>query len=244
MALPAKTDYIGLASNAALSLKSSSLNDSANNVEAQNEIGDVVANDLLSPNASPSCTYEVIAALALGSIKLGKISTIGTGASARAFAITEISVNTAPATVPELVVTTEEVENTATDANSTTIDAGELSLAQWHDAQILGGAFELEGTGCYINGCNYAIRGELTKATVNGKCVAHDIQNGRIECQVTIVQSSSTPPTLAAGTGWQVTSPLTPDNPDEDYPTWTATVTKYLTSTHPSSSSSSNNSPS
>ena len=236
MALPAKTDYLGLASNSALSLKSSSLNDSANNVEAQNDLGDVIANELLTPNASPSCTYEVIDTLALGSIKLGTIATIGTGAAARAYAITSITVNTAPATVTEITVTGEEVESSATTANSTTIDAGTLSLAKWHDAQILGEAFEIDGSGCYLNGCNYTISGELTKATVDGTCVAHDIQNGRIECQVTIVQSGSTAPTLTAGTGWKVTSPLTPDNPDEDYPTWTATVTKYLTSTHPSAS--------
>ena len=40
---------------------------------------------------------------------------------------------------------------------------------------------------------NYTVRGDISKTTVNGKCVAHDIQNGRIECQATIVKSSATP---------------------------------------------------
>lgn len=235
MALPDKTDYFGLATNNnSLTLKNSSQNDSANNVEAVDAKGDVVANELLTAQASPSCTYEVVADLALGDIKLGAVNTI----SSRAFCISQISVNTAPATVTEITVTGEEVESGATTANSTTIDAGTLFLSRFHDAQILGSAFELSGTGCNLAGCNYTIRGDITKATVNGVCVAHDIQNGRIGCQVTVNQTGSTAPTLTAGSGWAITSPLTVDNPDEDYPTWTATVTKYLTSTHPSSSSS------
>lgn len=73
---------------------------------------------------------------------------------------------------------------------------------------------------------------------MDGEIVAHDIQNGRIEVSVTIVQTGSTAPTLAAGTGWEIVSPLTVDNPDEDYPTWTATLRKNLTSEHPSASGS------
>ncbi len=238
MSFPAKTDYFGLATSlsSSLTLKNSSLNDSANVVEAQDEKGDVVAHEVLDPAASPSVTYEVKDDVDLDDITLGAITTIGTGAAARAFAIESVSVNTAPATVPELTVSGQEVEAGATTATSTTIELPEVSLLRWHDAQIIGEAFALSGTGCYLQSCNYTVRGDISKATVNGKCVAHDIQNGRIECQATIVKSSTTVPTVTPATGWVITSPLTIDEQDEQYPTYTVTLTKYLTSEHPASS--------
>lgn len=238
MAFPAKTDYFGLATSlsSSLSLKNSSLNDSTNVVEAQDEKGDVVAEEVLDPVASPSVTYEVKDDVDLDDITLGAVHTIGTGASARAFAIESVSFNTAPATVPELTVSGQEVESGATTANSTTIELPSVTLKKWHDAQIIGSAFELSGTGCYLQGCNYTVRGDISKATVNGKCVAHDIQNGRIECQATIAKTGTTAPTVTPATGWIVTSPLTIDEPDENYPTYTVTFTKYLTSEHPAPS--------
>ena len=116
----------------------------------------------------------------------------------------------------------------------TTIELPSVSLKKWHDAQILDSAFTLTGTGCYVNGCNYTATADLSTATVDGTIVAHDIQNGRVEVAVSIVQSGSTEPTVTAGTGWEIVSPLTVDNPDSDFPTWTATLRKNLTSVHPS----------
>ena len=231
MAFIAKPDYFGLGSNAALTLKSSTENNGASVAEAQNEVGDVIAQEVFGEQASPSVTYELKADLALSGVKLGSITTI----DGKAYALTGFTCNTAPATVPEIQCSGEQVEDGATTANSTTIALPALTLKKWHDAQILGEAFTLGGQGCYLNGCNYSVSADLTKANVDGLCVAHDIQNGRIEVQVTIVQSGNVHPTLTAGQGWVITSPLSTDNPDEDYPTWTATLVKTLTSAHPSS---------
>ena len=145
-----------------------------------------------------------------------------------------MSWNTAPGAVAELQCSGAQVETGATTANSTTITLPAFALKKWHDAQILDSAFSLTGTGCHVNGCSYTATADLTPQTVDGEIVAHDIQNGRVEVAVTIVQTGSTAPTISAGTGWAIVSPLTVDNPDADFPTWTATLRKNLTSVHPS----------
>ena len=234
MAFLAKPDYFGLATSisGSLTLKSSAINKSASVAEAQNELGDVIASEVFGETAAPSVTYELKADLDIDDITLGAITTV----DSKPYALASVSFSTGPATVPELQCTGELVETGATTSNSTTIECPEITLKKWHDAQILGSAFTLSGTGCYLNGCNYTISADITKATVDGVIVAHDIQNGRIEVQATIVQSGTTAPTVTAASGWAVTSPLSTDNPDEDYPKWTVTLVKYLTSEHPSSS--------
>ena len=42
------------------------------------------------------------------------------------------------------------------------------------------------------------------------------------------VQTGSAEPTVEPGDGWYLSSPLACTNPDADYPTWAATLTKYL----------------
>lgn len=235
MAFIAKPDYFNFATShsSSLSLKSSSLNKSASVAEATDDKGDVVADEVFGEQAAPSVIYELIAALTLSSIKLGAISTV----AGKAYALSSVSAKTAPAAVPQLECSGEQVEDGATTANSTTIALPEIVLQMWHDAQNVGSAFTLSGSGCHLNGCDFTAKCDITKATANGVIVAHDVQNGRIEVSVTIVQTGSTTPTLAASSGYEITSPLTTDNPDEDFPTWTATLTKYLTSAHPSGNS-------
>lgn len=230
MSFPSKPDYFGLGSNASLSLKNSSLNKSATTAEAHDEIGDTVAMEVFGEQSAPSVTYEVIADITMSAIKLGAVTTV----DSKPFVLTSVSWNTAPGAVAELQCSGAQVEAGATTATSTTITLPAFALKKWHDAQILDSAFTLTGTGCYVNGCNYTATADLSTATVDGEIVAHDIQNGRVEVAVSIVQSDSTAPTVTAGTGWEIVSPLTVDNPDADFPTWTATLRKNLTSVHPS----------
>ena len=170
MAFIAKPDYFGLATSqsGSLSLKSSSLNKSASVAEATDEKGDVVAEEVFGEQASPSVTYELKADLALSGIKLGAVTTV----DSKPYVLLSIGFNTAPAGVPEVQCSGEMVETGATTANSTTISLPSLTLQKWHDAQILGLAFTLSGTGCYLNGCNYSAKCDVTKATVDGTIVA------------------------------------------------------------------------
>lgn len=68
----------------------------------------------------------------------------------------------------------------------------------------------------------------IGKATVNGEPVASDVTEGMIECGITIMQTGQDDPDITLGAGWQLTSPLACTNPDANYPTYSATLTKYL----------------
>lgn len=112
-----------------------------------------------------------------------------------------------------------------------------MTLEACHHAQVLFGAFTSSyGSGNYLTNATYTVAGDLTTATKDGEIVSFDIANGRIEANVTIVQTGSTAVTCSAGNGFIETSPLTKTDPDAAYPTWTATFTKYLT--HDSAASS------
>lgn len=84
------------------------------------------------------------------------------------------------------------------------------------------------GTGCYLQQANYTAGGTISRATKNGETISFDVVDGKLEVQVTILQTGATAPTITAGTNWTVTAPLTSSNPDADYPTWTCTLSRYL----------------
>lgn len=75
---------------------------------------------------------------------------------------------------------------------------------------------------------NYTAGGTISKATKNGEPVSYDVTDGKLEVQVTILQTGATKPSLTAGTDWTITSPLNCSSPDADYPTWSATLSRYL----------------
>lgn len=227
MSFSEKPDYFKLASEeSGLTLKSSSRNKSASLAEAKDQHGDVIASQIFGEVSAPNCSYEVKKDINLSTLKLGQISV----EDGKSFVLSSISVNTSPATVPTLEVSGEQVEDGA--AAGTTIEIPKINLSKWHDAQIFAEAFTLTGEGCYLNGCSYSFACDVTKGTVNGEIVSHDVSNGRIECQVSIVQSGTAEPSIVCGEGWEMTAPLTNDNPDADYPTWSCTVRKVLKSEH------------
>lgn len=68
----------------------------------------------------------------------------------------------------------------------------------------------------------------MTKATKDGTALAHDVSQGKIECQISITQTGATEPTVTPGEAWYVSAPLTLDNPDSDYQTWSCTLAHNL----------------
>lgn len=52
--------------------------------------------------------------------------------------------------------------------------------------------------------------------------------DGKLEVQVTIIQTGNTSPTVTAGTNWTITAPLNCSNPDADYPSYSCTLSRYL----------------
>lgn len=68
----------------------------------------------------------------------------------------------------------------------------------------------------------------MSRATKNGETISFDVTDGKLEVQITILQTGNTKPTVTAGTDWTKTAPETCSNPDADYPTWTCTLSRYL----------------
>jgi len=102
MALAAKTDYFGLATDGGgLVLTSSTENKSATVIQAQDEKGDVVAQEIVGETSAPSCTYVVKADATITGQKLGFASG-GYGGSS-------INITTGAGTPPGISVTGEEV---------------------------------------------------------------------------------------------------------------------------------------
>ena len=219
MAFQDKTDYFGLATDSSgLVLTSSTENKSATVITAQDEKGDVVAEEIVGQTSAPSCTYVVKKDATLTGQKLGS--------AAGGYVISNISITTGAGNPPGITVTGESVPaSTHTDCY---YDTPSCTVEVCHHAQILFSAFTLTGAGCHLTSANYTISGSLTKATKDGETIAYDISDGKIEVQVEIVQTGTAAPTLTPGDGFTITSPMTKTEGDAAYPTWSATLTKHL----------------
>lgn len=229
----AKTDYFGLGDSTTLKIESSDENKSASVAELADECGDVANYNVYGEYAAPSCGYALKASLANKTAKLGGLTTVGTGAAARKFMLTQVETATSAGQAPTVSASGVEV--------GSDVSAGctcDVSLAAdfLHHAQILFSAFTL--TGGKLQSANYTASCEPTYAEVDGVRENADAHGFKIEASLTIAASGSTVPALSAGTDWVITSPLTSSNPNADYPSYTATLTKYLAGTPPSSGNS------
>ncbi len=223
MAFIAKVDYFGL-EGAALDCSASNDGKSASVAEAKGNDGSIVAHEVYGETIAPSCDYQMLGAwtsaddaLALGTVKVTDGASVCLG---------EISINTAAGSPPTISASGEQVEQGAT-ADCTYKLPG-FTLAKTHHAQILFKCATLGGDGCHLSAANYTMSCSISKATVEGDCVTHDVVEGKIEAALTIVQTGTAIPTITAGEGWSVTAPLAGSNPDADYPTYSVTLTKYL----------------
>ena len=229
MSFQAKTDYFGLStgSGSTFVITDSSENKSAQVATGQDEKGDVVAYEVFGEEMSPACSYVISADSTLGTIKIGEAITV-TGINDKKFTITSVAISTAAGSPPKIDVGGSQIPNTVTHTDCTyTIPAATLGVC--HHAQILWSAFTLGGTGCYLTQANYTASGDLTRATKDGNTISFDIANGQLVANITIQQTGNTEPTVTAGTGWVITSPLTKTDSDASLPSWTCTISKYLT---------------
>ena len=227
MAFKTKTDPFEIVGElTTIVCKSTSDGNSASVAEARDENGTIVAQEVFGENMSPSADYAITGSYtaAAGDIKLGEVTTYKT----KRVVLTNLTINTSAGGEPTISASGEQVEDSSSGTCPALYSIPAFSLGPCHHAKTLFSAFTLTGTGCHVTSANYTASCENGKATVEGEVVAHGVYGAKIECQVEIVQTGSTAPTLTAGTGWTITSPLAETNPDADYPTFSATLTKVL----------------
>jgi hypothetical protein len=225
MAFKLKKDCYSLGGDGALVAVSTSEGKSASVVEAQGQDGSIVASEVFGETSAPTVDYQLKKALETtieNAIKLGKVTKLDNNS----FVLSSFSITTGAGAVPTVSAGGEQV---AGDSETLcTFDLPPFKLETKHHAQILFGAFELTGAGCHLTGANYNASCTVSKAMKEGACLAFDVVGGKIECQITVKACGDLDPVLVPGEGWKVTAPLTESNPDSEYPTYSGTLTRYL----------------
>ena len=226
MSFPTKKDVYGLVEANKTVIQSTTGGETATNVEAIGQDGSIVANSVIGQLANPSCEIQLLATLTktAGAWKIGGVSTC----ESKKFALEKITISTNAGSAPQISVSGKQVHADASTGCYYPVPAFELTTK--HHAQILFSAFSLAANdGNHLTSASYNIGGTVSVVTIDGDPIGFDVVQGKIEVSVSIKQCGGTTPTLTPGTGFEVTSPLASSNPDADYPTWTATLTKYLT---------------
>lgn len=223
----APVEYFGQGLSTVLDLKSSEEGrDFAVKQTAADERGDIIARDLAGERISPSAEYVVKAAGNFVPVP-GSVNTV----DSEVIALTGVEITTTAGAAPSVKLNGESLQTGATVSSTVTI--GNIALSPRHKAQILMSAFTLSGTGCKLTSCSASITAKLTRATVAGETVAHDVSGCEAVVKGTVVQTGATEPTITAGEGWDLTTPASHTNPDEGYIEWTFEATKAFSSTEP-----------
>jgi hypothetical protein len=229
MSLKTKQDYYNIADGVSVVCVKSDEGHTHSLAEVHGQDGSIVAADVYGDTRSPSCDYQLKAQLVTEKsgntdtlIKLGKVVTV----DEMKFCLGSFTISTAAGAAPTISAGGEQVADDATQGCVYEIPA--FTLPTTHHAQILFSAFSLSGTGNHLQSASYAGSATISKATKDGVCLAHDVVEGKIEAQISIMQVGSTPPTVTPGSGWEVSAPLDCSNPDSDHATWSMTLVKYL----------------
>lgn len=233
MAFQTKTDYSGLTSviGSSIVLRDDNPNDSIETYFPTGQDGSYVAGEVYGPDSAPTNSFGVKSTIEVddGDIKLGKVTTVGEGASAKKFKLESIEIVTAGGSVVTFSATSQEVEADATDDCVYEVPAFTLTTKQ--HAQDIFSALTLTGTGCEFTNLRARIVCTVGKDKVAGAKISSDIGQGMIEITGTILQTGTTAPTLAIAsgkTGWVISQPPTAPTPEAAYKEWSFTVRKNL----------------
>ena len=223
-----KNDYFGLADGTMLVCSSSEDGRSNEVASATGHDGTIVAHNVYGEKIAPSNEYVMKAVTFSkneGELAIGQIHKLEDNQTC--ICLGSLSIGTSAGSAPTISASGEQVEDNSTGNCLFKIPA--ISLTKKHHAQILFNAFSFTGTGIHLKSASYDITASITKGQKEGKCLTHDVVEGKIACSVEFLSVSGNKPTLTPGDGWEVTSVLSSSNPDADWPTWSATLTMYLT---------------
>lgn len=226
MGFKQKQDYYGLSAITGIVLKSVTENKSNEVVEAKDEKGFVIANQIFGEKSTPSQEYVITKNVELSSIKLGQITTVND----KRYALTGIDIKTGAGSEITMTVNGQQVEDDdGSLIEGCKVTLSGLSISGIHHAQTFG-AFTISGTGAHLTESSIAITTQVSQSEVEGEIVAHDINDARMTITGTIQVSNPSYPTpvISCADGWVQTEVLSEDNPDSDYPTYSFTLVKYL----------------
>lgn len=205
-------------------VKNSSLNGSVSTAECPNRYNDVTHRDQYGEKIAPTATYECVDDVdELPDI--GSIVTI----DSKKVAIQKIVVTTAKGAAPTADVTGVQVQSGATEVR--TYSCGTVAISPRHRAQDVTGDLG-NSTPDTLTGATFTFEANVQPSEPKGEIVNHDVSNGRYEAAYTFTSGTGTPPSAPTVSGSKVVSgPVTPVHPENDYVTYSLSVTDSLTGT-------------
>lgn len=233
MSWNSKTDYCGLAVEGKIIIKSATQNKSGQYLEKLGKSGAICATKPFGEASAPSCDYAIKGAksFAAGDIKLGAVTTV----DGKRYALASVRYESGADVEPTFTGTAQEIEATS-DGTQRTFDVPAFAVSPDEAAEIVMSAATVGGTGCELTRCTMEASANVKPHTVNGVIVSSDVTAGHVVVSLEILQSGDTEPTVTAGSGWDISSPLTNTDPDAEFPTWSCELTKPLSYTTGSNS--------
>ena len=232
MSWETKLDYCSLAVEGKLLVKNSSEGKTCQYLEKTGRLGAYAATRVFGERATPSNSYTVADSVTVQGKALGSVASV----NGKKFALQSIKWSTGSDQEPTFEGSAAQVGDAAATRN--TFEVPEFCISPDQVAQIpefkFAGetecqpAFTLAGGGCELTACGGEIACKVGTNDKNGYPYAHDVTTGKITLNVTIGQYGESAPELVPADGWDMSSPLTSDDPDSDMPTWTCTLSRPL----------------
>ena len=239
MSWASKPDYCGISVANKLLVKSVSLNNSGQYLEKHGQNGAYAATKPFGVRAAPTNTYVLVDDVELVGKHLGVVKQTPADTGQK-YARESFSWTTGADEEPTVSATAVEVDSgaslTSTETNRFSVPTFSLSPDhvaqipefQWRTNEPADVPFELSGSGCELLKCNGEMSCTIKTNDRNGDPKAHDVTNGHIVINITIAQYGDTEPTVNVYSGWDISSPLTCEEPDSDMPTWTMALSRPL----------------
>lgn len=218
----AATDIFGLGEN--WKVKSATLNASGSTAECKNSLGDVTHRDHYGDRIAPSAEYE-IAGEVTSLPALGKVIDV----DGRKVCLSQITITTRAGAAATVSVSGVQVEDGATTLR--TYACPGVKITTRHRAQDATG--DLGATApATLTEATFTFQVDVTLAEPKGEICASDVSNGRYEASYTHAVGDATEIAAPECTGSKVvSSPVSKSSPENDYVTYSYSVTDTLTGT-------------
>lgn len=217
MAFQTKTDFCGLAAiDTNILVRDDAENASQEKYQPTGQKGQFCDLEVYGEDQAPTNTYAIKGDLDIddGDIKIGGLTVIGEGTAAKKYALESFEIGTSGGTPPTLSATSQLVESDADAKTACYAEVPAFKLSKRHHAQILFGAFTLEGEKCELTACNATVGGTIGKDKLVGVPIGSDLNSVAITVSGTVLQIGDTAPTITPAEGWKLTQKPTPTNPE------------------------------
>ena len=222
MSLLAKVDYYGLSANG-FEVESTSENKSAGfQAEARGEDGFLVAVEVGADRMAPAVNYVATSDVSIGSVVIGSVKTV----DGKKIALGSLTITTSAGEPVRASASGSQIEDGGTAHCTATLSG--ITLSPLFHAQTF-------GLFTYANGqltdSTLTVVGNIGLAECDGVIKASDLVGAQIRVSGTIIgvtdEGAIATPTITVGTPsgnvlqGVITQPLTQDNPNGDFPSYT-----------------------